>query len=108
MTPGDVREHGCGPSATRIAFAIGANADRSFAMARSSATTRAPSEHAARGRSEPLSARRQGDDVTVGGGGPVDADGQRIAGRGDGGTGHDGGGAERRGARRHLFQEHLR
>src|ERR1017187_4982526 len=54
------------------------------------------------------SGRAQGDDVAVGGGGPVDGDGHRIASHGGGGIRDDRRGVERRIACRHLFQEDLR
>src|SRR5450759_5593635 len=54
------------------------------------------------------SGRAQGDDVAVGGGGPVDGDGHRIASHGGGGIRDDHRGVERRIACRQLFQENLR
>jgi alpha-L-fucosidase len=52
--------------------------------------------------------RAQGDDVAVGGGGPVDGDGHRVASHGGGGIRDDRRRVERRIARRHLLQKDLR
>ncbi len=60
-----------------------------------------------RAKATPRSGRAQGDDVAVGGGGPVDGDGHRITSHSGGGIRNDQWGVERRIACRHLFQEDL-